>query len=295
MLSVLIIVTSANKRKSFGLKTYNEQEVGLAKSLSKRGVECGIAYYGGDVEREDLVDCGGIKIKMYLFRGFDFLKNVFFKSYDHIYNQYDILLPITYDHYESYHIAMKYPEKTIIYHGTYYSSFNKRYNFKCKVVDPFIIPGYRKKNTTFVTKNNLAADFLKDKGIFNTKVIGVGFDAEQMAGRERQESEISNALHTFKKEGYKILLYVGRIEPRRNTLFLLEVFDKIRKREKVKLVIIGKGNVEYVEKCRQLIKAKGLKNDILYVERMEQRNIWDGNFGINVFSNPCSYDFKWRF
>ena len=68
MLSVLIIVTSANKRKSFGLKTYNEQEVGLAKSLSKRGVECGIAYYGGDVEREDLVDCGGIKIKMYLFR-----------------------------------------------------------------------------------------------------------------------------------------------------------------------------------------------------------------------------------
>ncbi len=38
MQSVLIIVTSSNKKTEFGNKTYNEQEVGLAKALIKTGL-----------------------------------------------------------------------------------------------------------------------------------------------------------------------------------------------------------------------------------------------------------------
>lgn len=39
----------------------------------------------------------------------------------------------------SWHLAGKYPEKTVIYHGPYYSPFNKNYNRMCRVFDAFFV------------------------------------------------------------------------------------------------------------------------------------------------------------
>ena len=290
MKSVLIIVTSNSRRDGFLLKTYNEQEIGLAKALSKKGWICGIAYYGGRLEKEEVVDIGGYKVKMYLLKGHDLLKTAFFKDYSYIFNQYNILLPITYDHYESYRIAMKYPSKTIVYHGTYYTAFNKPYNLKCKIIDPLYLPGYRKMNTLFVTKNRLAAEFLNKKGLSNTHIIGVGFDSEQMACQKMLDSDFAQQIDSYKKDGYKIILYVGRIERRRNTLFLLETFSNVTKTKKAKLVIIGNGKDEYKEKCRTLIKKLGIQNSVIYKERMEQIYLPKIYKLSDLFLLPTSYE-----
>lgn len=288
-MKVLILLTSSNKRTEFGIKTYNEQEVGLARALTKRGIQCGIVYYGGRLEKTDEMDVGTGKVKMYLLKGRDFLKTTVFDKYDYLCEEYDILMPVTYDHYESYHLAMKYPEKTIVYQGTYYSPFNKRYNFKCAVVDKIVLSGYRKKNTAFVMKNKLAEGFLNKKGLNNTKVIGVGFDAEQMQINRLLESDLSRKICAIKEE-YKVILYVGRIEPRRNTLFLLQAFSKIAEKEKVKLVVIGKGSGKYKERCRNLITKLELEDSIIYQEYIEQEYL-PQIYGLSdLFLLPTSYE-----
>lgn len=290
MESVLIIVTSSNKKNGFCVRTYNEQEIGLARALSKKGYRCSIAYYGGNIEKKEIITLDGYDICMYLFKGHDLLKNAFFNNYDCIYNQYDILLPITYDHYETYHIAMRFPQKTIVYHGTYFAPFNKAYNYKCRIVDKIFIKGYKKNNTHFVTKNRLAADFLISKGINNVKVIGVGFDAEQMNCETMLASDLTEKLNTYKKEGYKLLLYVGRIEERRNIMFLLDVFCRINKCEKVKLVIIGTGNEKYKKKCERFIASHNISDDVEYVERMEQQYLPQIYKQADLFLLPTSYE-----
>lgn len=290
MKSVLIIVTSANIKKNFGNKIYNEQEVGLAKALSKKGYRCGIAYYGGNQEQEDDFLADDIQIQMYLFKGKDFLKTAFFNNYAHVFKQYDILLPITYDHYESYRLAMKYPAKTIVYNGTYFSTFNKRYNLKCAVCDKFFLPGYRKKNTMFITKNKLSAEFLNKKGLTNTHVIGVGLDTAQMLGSKMLDSELSGKIKKLKSDGQKILLYVGRLEKRRNILFLLELFKSLSKKTKSTLVIIGNGSEEYKASCKKFISLNGLGDNILYREKMEQRFLPQIYKESDLFLLPTSYE-----
>lgn len=289
-MKVLILITSSNKRTGFGNKTYNEQEVGLAKALTRCGIQCGIAYYGGRVSKSEEIEFDVGKIKFYLLKGRDFLKTSIFENYDSICKEYDILMPITYDHYETYHLAMKYPEKTIVYQGTYYSPFNKRYNFKCKIFDRFMIPGYKRKKTEFVMKNRLSEEFLNQKGLHNTNVIGVGFDSEQMKSDQYIESDFSKKILKIKQQGYRILLYIGRIEPRRNILFLLQVINKIAKEEKVKLVIIGKGSSRYIEKCRKLIDQLGLKTITIYKECLEQPYLPKIYSMADLFLLPTEYD-----
>lgn len=289
-MTVLIVVTSANKKTGFGTSTYNEQQIGLAKALIKQGFHCGIAYYGGNQEKYGEYDVGVGTIKMYLLKGKDFLTIAVFKNYDSLFNEYDILMPISYDHYETYHLAMRYPEKTVVYHGTYYSPFNKRYNFKCKVLDKLMLPGYKKTDTMFVTKNKLAADFLNKKGLQNTKIIGVGFDVDQMEGGQLLQSELSSEIRKAKEEHYKILLYVGRIEPRRNTSFLLEVFTEVLKLSKTKLVIVGNGSEKYKKKCMALAKERSITDYIIYQEKLEQKYLPQIYNLADLFLLPTSYE-----
>ena len=75
------------------------------------------------------------KICIYYRKGKTFLKNTVFTNIDDILKNYDILEPCEYNQIESWYLAKKYPGKTIIYHGPYYSSFNKRYNMMCKIFD----------------------------------------------------------------------------------------------------------------------------------------------------------------
>ena len=60
----------------------------------------------------------------------------------------------------SWHLAGKYPEKTVVYHGPYYSPFNRNYNRMCRVFDVLFVGRYRRRGTRFLTKSELARKFL---------------------------------------------------------------------------------------------------------------------------------------
>lgn len=178
----------------------------------------------------------------------------------------------------------KIKDKLIIYHGPYYSKFNKRYNLKCKIFDKlFLTPEYR--NIKFITKSELATQFLKEKGMKDVKTIGVGLNDEKI--RLKSEDGILNEL----KENEKYLLYIGKLEKRRNIIFLLEILKSIiAKKHNVKLVIIGKGNRQYTNQVFKYIEQENLKNNVIYKEFINQEYVNLLYERCDVFLLPSSYE-----
>lgn len=197
--------------------TYNIQEVGLAKALVKRGHPTDILFWTDGDEMTVKVEVEGAKpINVFYRHGKVLLKNVWFKGQEKLFARYDVLQTAEYNQMFSWHLAGKYPEKTVVYHGPYYSPFNKNYNRMCRVFDALFVGRYRRRGTRFLTKSELARKFLLEKRLSPEQVttVGVGIDAELLRDRpDAGQTELEQKMRA-QKTGLK-LLYIGRIEPRR--------------------------------------------------------------------------------
>jgi len=273
--------------------TYNLQEIGLARAFNKKGHKCDVVYWGGKEEKVVEIKYDTDKyFKVYYLKALDFLKNgIYGKSLIELAKNYDIVHSGGYDQIQSWILASKIPEKLVIYHGTYYSDFNVNYNRKCKVFDKFFLPRYKKNKIYFDTKSNLSAEFLKERGIENVTSVGVGIDLEQLQAKKMIESELSQKIQSEKEKGTKYLTYIGRIEPRRNITFLIELFKKISNENKdVKLLLIGKGEEEYKKICFDLIKEYSLEDKIVYKEYIKQELLPRLYNLSDVFLLPTRYE-----
>lgn len=272
--------------------TYNIQEIGLAKALVRKGHRCDVLFWTDKREEvvEVPVDCSGI-VHVYYRRGLTAMKNTVYSGCRELFDEYDILQPSEYNQIESWLLAGKYPNKTIIYHGPYYSPFNKRYNMMCKVFDVLFLGRYIKKGTKFLVKSGLAKDLLQGKGIAqeNVEVVGVGMDSQMLTSTEAT-CDSPLFLRMCEDTGLK-LLYIGRIEPRRNIPFLLNVFRRVLTRNpEATLYMIGTGEPEYREKVSSLIDELQLRDRICWQEKMEQRYL-SRIYGLaDFFLLPTEYE-----
>ena len=254
--------------------TYNIQEVGLAKALVRKGHHCDIIFWTD--KEEETVDVPVDKVgTVHVFsrRGKTMLKNTVYLDCNELFERYDILQPCEYNQMQAWMLAKKYPEKTIVYHGPYYSPFNKRYNLMCKVFDAIFLKQYIKQNTQFIVKSNLAKKFLVDKGIeqSNVHTVGVGIDTQMLASNRVVCNDEIYRKMAADKDAIK-MLYVGRFEERRNIRFIIDVFQKVQvQNDKVKLYMIGTGEKEYVQSCFSYINELGLKDKVIWQEKMEQK------------------------
>lgn len=270
--------------------TYNIQEVGLATALRKKGHSCDIMWCSNDHKyREEMIESEGQKIKLYVVRSFDFLKNAWIKDADRIFLQYDILQVCEYNQMYTRHLAKKYPQKFVCYHGPYYSDFNKNYNRMAKLFDIFFVGRYRRLNTPFITKSGLAADYLRSKGIRNVTAIGVGLSPTLL---ESSAVEVMPELNAIEDINGLKLLYIGAIEPRRNALYLLDLLKKLKDEGlTVTLVLIGKyKSVNYQSQFEATIKKYDLKDSILYIPRVEQKYLGYVYRHCDIFLLPTIYD-----
>lgn len=254
--------------------TYNIQEVGLAKALVRKGHHCDIIFWTD--KEEETVDVPVDKVgtvHVFYRRGKTMLKNTVYLDCNELFERYDILQPCEYNQMQAWMLAKKYPEKTIVYHGLYYSPFNKRYNLMCKAFDAIFLKQYIKQNTQFIVKSNLAKKFLVDKGIeqFNVHTVGVGIDTQMLASNRVVCNDEIYRKMAADKDAIK-MLYVGRFEERRNIRFIIDVFQKVQvQNDKVKLYMIGTGEKEYVQSCFSYINELGLKDKVIWQEKMEQK------------------------
>ncbi len=256
--------------------SYNVQEIGLAKALTRKNQECGIVFYNGNqpdiIEKID-VDCedGKKEITVYRLKSYNFLKNGFFPSLKKIAKEYDVIQVHEYDQITSWLFYAWSRKKVVIYHGPYYHSFNKGYNLKCKIFDHTFLWLKNKPEVLSFTKSNAAADFLKQKGFQNVIPVGVGLDTEVFSEFELKEDK---SKQDVRKGNTFTWIYVGKLEPRRNTLFLLEIMKELSKRySDMRFIIVGNGEADYKKACIDRMIPLMNERKLTYIEAASQEGL----------------------
>lgn len=289
---VMIVRTVPGEIK-YSLGTYNEQYIGLARALVAKGHQCDIICSSDDgKEMTKIIPVeNGKEIKLYCVKATIFLKNAILHFNHAILNDYDIIQAIEYNQLYTWYLAKKCKNRIIIYHGPYYSAFNKRYNIMARFFDLFFLNRYIRNNTAFITKSKLAEDYLRSKGIKNVSSVGVGLDVKSLEPMSdlSLHSDIGHKMECMNAD--HMMLYIGRIEPRRNSFFLIDILKEIRDRGKnVCLTVVGKGSGEYVKSFFAKVAENNLNKYIIYEPELEQKILREVYGNADVFLLPTNYD-----
>lgn len=271
--------------------TYNIQEIGLAVALRKAGHTADVMCLSDDRKNHvHHINIEGQEITIYSMGGYVLLKNGWFKKDVYpIIDEYDVIHACEYNQMYTRHLAKKYQDKMVCYHGPYYCNFNKNYNRMAKIFDLFFVNRYRKLNTCFITKSRLAKQYLSDKGLKNVHAVGVGLSVAILGGDEK---ETLPEIEQIKQIKCIKLLYIGVIEPRRNSLFLLELAHNLKQRGlDFKLIMIGRyKDNDYKRIFEDRIRQYGIEENILYIPRMEQKYLGYVYALSDIFLLPTIYD-----
>ncbi len=280
--------------EELNIYNYNCQEIGLAKSLIKKGNTCDIVLYTSKKEsyEEDYIFDNNQKIHIYYLRAMKFLKNCFYeKKLYNIVSKYDVVQTAEYDQIANVKLK-RFCKKMIIYHGPYRSNFTWKYNIKCFFSDLYYLFKRSYKETQCIAKSNLAEQFLRKKGFNNVTTIGVGLDLDKFTSKDDRKPQIIDELYVKKNNNqYKYLLYIGKIEKRRNTIFLINLMEKIVNKDKnIKLIIVGKGDYKYKKRCLKLIDNKKISDNIIIIDSLKQNELTYLYKMCDIFLFPTEYD-----
>ncbi len=275
---------------------YNVQELGLAKSLRKKGYICDVVSYNASDEtyiKKIEIGKGYNPIINYCVNGKNILKNCFFNPviYELI-NKYDIVQTEEYDQLQNVQLLKKINKPLYIYHGPYYNKFNLynlKYYLKTIIYDLFFLNNPNYKKVLVFSKSKLAESFLKKKKFKNIKTVGVGIDLDKFKINTCTNEKIDLLIRN--KENSKYVLYVGKLEPRRNVIFLIKLFRKIHFHDNnIKLIIVGNGKRKYKDKCFKLINKYHLKESVIYYEAFNQEDLPFLYQCCDLFILPTNYE-----
>ncbi len=286
----LIIRTSSTK---INIKTYNMQEIGLAKALIRKGNVCDIIYYANDgIYKEQIIEFDKNKtLKIYWLNGKSILNNAIYdkKKLIEICNNYDMIQTAEYDQYTSYYLIKNKIKPIVIYHGPYYSKFKKKYNVVNKLFDMLFLRKYLKMQPSIITKSLLAENYLKEKGFKHIKTIGVGIDKERFSIENKTNEEVKKLLEEIGNR--KIVLYIGQLEDRRSIDFIIKTYSKVYKEDSnTVLLIIGKGKEEYTKMCFDLVKELGLEKNVIFKSSINQNYLTSIYKKSSIFVLPSKYE-----
>lgn len=141
-------------------------------------------------------------------------------------------------------------------------------------------------------KSRLAKEFLISKGIKENRisVCGVGIDADAFLKSDFSEIPPEISKISSIECGIK-LLYIGKIEPRRNCLFLIDVLNKLREKGvDAKLIIVGSGKEDYLAKFDAHINELKLGDYIYKINAAEQKYLSYIYQNTDVFLLPTIYE-----
>lgn len=284
----ILIIRSYPSIVDLRASNYNQQEIGLATAFQKKGHTVGIVYFGGDKHIDDIYRTAYGDISIYYRTAKVYLgKIALYEEFSELKENYDMLILNEYDQVETAKTLKKYSSKSIVYHGPYYCAFNKRYNMYNKIFDILFLRGIRKRKPIIFTKSKLAMQYLQSKGLTVKDFVGVGLDKNQLYKNESME----NLYETLIEGDKKTLLYIGRLEERRNVIFLLECLKKlITMNDKYRLILVGNGEATYKEKVFEFIKNNDLENYVVYKDKIEQMYLPYIYRNSEIFLLPTSFE-----
>lgn len=280
-MKILIVRTFPDK---LDLHSYNVQEIGLAQALVARGNQCDIVLYNGrEADRRESYTFRKkgkeYSFTIYWMKGFSCFKNGFMPSVREILPEYDVIQVHEYDQIMSWQLYTRQLRPTVIYHGPYYHPYARGYNLKCRVFDTLFLPRRKHNNVRVLTKSGMAAEFIRKKGFEKIVPVGVGINTDNFSPEGSAKSVRPQ------------LLYVGKIEERRNVYFLIEVFRKLRQNTpELQLVLVGNGEREYKEAFLNEIKKELANGDIIYKEKVQQKELPEIYGKAEVFLFTSNYE-----
>lgn len=262
------------------INTYNSQELGLAKAYIDKGYVCDIVYYNGrNKSYIQFIEYNGKEIKIYWMKALSIFNNGIFPGLKRIASNYDLYQVSEYDQLTSRYFYKKFPTKTYIYQGVYNSNISWKHNIKDFFFNTFLLSRKIKNTAIIISKSDLARDDMLHLGFKNVYTVGVGMDF----------SRFDKTNQNIKKE--KTLLYIGRIEDRRNVLFLIDVMYYLKNRLKdYKLKIYGNGDEKYLSLVRNKINDLGLEQNVIINEMVPQSELANIYKTSMVFLLPTKYE-----
>ncbi len=290
-MKILLIRTSSAENTVFK-NIYNEQEVGLAKELVKKGHECGIVYYAkkGNASIQE-IKVEDKTIKIYNIEGKEFIKSAIYN--EEIYelcDQYDILQIYECDKIMSWKIYSKFPNKTLLYHGPYKAKFTWKHNIYTNLFYKLFLKRNKYYKAPIITKSVLAEKYLKKIGFKNVETIGVGLDTNKLENNLNKENNFVKSLKEKNSNDIN-LLYIGKLEKRRNIKFLIKLFAELKKANgNINLIIVGKGDKNYVVKLFNYAKKIGVYDNIKYCESIPQNETKQLYEFADLFLLPTKYE-----
>lgn len=276
------------------LKTYNLQEIGMAKGLIKAGHKCDIVYYNGrNVDRQEMLTFpDNIKIIVYWLKGFSIFMNGYMPSLKHLVDDYNIVVLDSYNALMSLWAVINIPKKCIFYQGPYISRYTRRYLIETTLVDRLFYSFIDKSKVKIIAKSCIASDFVKKKGFSDTTVIGVGLNTDTLEIYDSEENRIlTKQISDFKGEGI-LLLYVGVWEQRRNIEFLIECLKRLAENgDDYRLMLVGKNKKDrYGNRIQKMIKEYGVADRILHIDKLNQSELKACYEAADLFLFPTSYE-----
>lgn len=252
--------------------SYNLQEIGFCKALCKQGYDCDIVYYS-DIDKDEKIyvdEYNRTRIKLLWRKGYKVLRTGIYPSLlkKEFVNQYDLIITTEYSQIMSLLWTM-YKPKVVLYNGPYYNMF--KIPFTEKLYDLLFVKTLNKRLHKVFTKSDLSKEYLEKKGFENVETLGVGLDTDIFENVENLSKEVKELIEYMKNN--KCLLYVGSLIDRKNFRFSLKVFEKVNKENpEIKMVIIGSGKKQYVEKSFKFIDKEIVKNIIL-IDKIDNKSL----------------------
>ena len=283
-MKILIVRNSADE---VNINSYNLQEIGLAKALVKKGHECDIVYYTkSKTERVEIIEVEDKIINVIWMPAIKILNNAIYTKIlkTSFIDKYDIIQTSEYTQLMTYLLTYK-NKKVVLYHGPYKDLNKKKFH---KLYDFLFLRRLTKKIDCIISKSELATNYLKEKGFKNIYTLGVGLDLSRF--KDKNNSSIED-LNKIDIENEKVLLYIGKLEERRNIIFLFDVFNNVlNKNQNVRLLLIGNGEKLDVERYFEYADEIGIMNKITYIQSISQDNIRKAYELSDLFLFPSKYE-----
>lgn len=263
---------------------YNQQEIGLATGFLQLGHECAVVYFSPSQNFQEVFKTQHGNIQVHHIRGKRLFKNwALLSDFDSLKKEADLIVVNEYAQFETFKTIKKYVNKTIIYNGPYYSKNRKKYNLFVSIFDLLFLKKYKKLNPLIVTKSKKALDYLSLKGLKVHSSVGVGLDLAQL--QKTDEKGFDQMRSKFE------LLYVGRIEKRRNPFFLLNVLKRLVATDnRYHLTIIGTGSGRYAKRFFETAKKSISEANLTLIQRIPQKNLSPYYLKAGWFLLPTSYE-----
>ena len=286
-MNILIIRSSADK---VNINSYNLQEIGIARALVKKGHNCDIVYYTNSSKLEyEYINVEDKKITIYWCPAIKVLNNAIYIDLfkNKFLSKYDIIQTSEYNQIMTYLLGKFTKKPIILYHGPYKDLRIAKLN---RIYDSLFLKSICKNTDAVISKSVLAEKYLREKGFENINTIGVGLDIDRF---KNSEGNYNPYEELGINQDSRILLYIGRLEERRNIKFILEVFKYVLEAEKnqtIKLVLIGEGRHEDKESYFKYAKKLNIVDNIVYIPRMEQSKLKSIYEVSDLFLLPTKYE-----